>query len=155
MSIAQNPSFVWDFEFLNPVYLYGNRKLVCLWFSSFSWKGAPSTKENCICGRVNSVVSSLSLHAYKWSTVTNCLFSCEICVSCFMRGVLYLLGSMWVVSLRMLGVFTSSCSKWICIKRSTSLFVINTYKPSPVWCSYTMCWGGSISNRPRPSCHGH
>ena len=33
--------------------MYGDRKLVCLWFSSISWKGAPSTKENRICGSVN------------------------------------------------------------------------------------------------------
>ena len=33
--------------------MYGDRKLVCLRFSSISWKGAPSTKENRICGSVN------------------------------------------------------------------------------------------------------
>ena len=53
MSLAQNPPFVRDFEFLNPVYVYGDRKLVCLRFSSILWKGAPSTKEKCICGSVN------------------------------------------------------------------------------------------------------
>ena len=41
MSSAQNPSFVWNLKFLDPEYLYGDRKLVCLWFSSFSWKDAP------------------------------------------------------------------------------------------------------------------
>ena len=42
------------FNFLtHTVYLYGDRKLVCLQFSLFSWKGAPSTKEKCICGSVN------------------------------------------------------------------------------------------------------
>ena len=35
------------------MYLYGDRKLVCVRCSSFPWKGAPSTKEKRICGSVN------------------------------------------------------------------------------------------------------
>ena len=39
------------FNFLDPVYLYGD--LVYLRFSSFLWKSAPSTKEKRICGSIN------------------------------------------------------------------------------------------------------
>ena len=59
-SSAQNPSFLWDFQFLDPVYLYGDRKLVCLRFLSFSWKGAPSTKQKRICGSENYKVYVVS-----------------------------------------------------------------------------------------------
>ena len=43
------------------MYLYEDQKLVCLRFSSFLWKGAPSTKENRICGSVNEYESSQNM----------------------------------------------------------------------------------------------
>ena len=49
---ATSPYHRRDFYFLDPVYLYGGRKLVC---PRFSWKGAPSTKEHRICGSENFV----------------------------------------------------------------------------------------------------
>ena len=62
MSSAQYPSFVWDLSFLEPVYLYGDRKFVCLRFSSFSWKGVPSTKDKHICGSVNLFIFLMWLY---------------------------------------------------------------------------------------------
>ena len=66
MSLAQNPPFVRDFQFLNPVFMYGDRKLVCLRFSSILWKGVPSTKENRICGSVNWLLNSNWLQSFMW-----------------------------------------------------------------------------------------
>ena len=44
------------FNFLTQCICMGTRQLVCLWFSSFLWKGAPSTKENWICGSENCLI---------------------------------------------------------------------------------------------------
>ena len=65
MSSAQNPSFVWDFSFLDPVYLFWDRKLVCLWFL---WKGSPSMKEHRICGSENCHVDPVTAMRYSRPT---------------------------------------------------------------------------------------
>ena len=41
------------FYFSTPCICMGTGSLLVYQFSSFSWKGAPSTKENRICGSVN------------------------------------------------------------------------------------------------------
>ena len=48
------------------MYLYGDRKFVCLRFSSVSWKGVPSTKEKRICGSVNLFIFLLWLYVCKY-----------------------------------------------------------------------------------------
>ena len=45
MSLAHNPPFVRDFEFLDPVYMYGDQKLVCLRFLSICGKARPLRRE--------------------------------------------------------------------------------------------------------------
>ena len=57
MSAAQNLSFIWNFLFLDPVYTcIGTGSMLVYQFSSFLWKGAPSTKEDHICGSVNLIL---------------------------------------------------------------------------------------------------
>ena len=57
MSSTQNLSFVWDFKFLDPLYLHGDQKLVCL---QFLWKGVPSTKEHRMCSSENCSCDDIS-----------------------------------------------------------------------------------------------
>ena len=71
------------------MYLYGDRKLACLQFLSVWWKGAPSTNENRICGRVNCITYLLwyynwfscyelgvILEASRTTYLYSCYFSC-------------------------------------------------------------------------------
>ena len=57
------------------MYLYGDRKLVCqcLRFSSVSWKGAPSTKENRICGSVNCCVECKVVCTFTFFVQVRCV----------------------------------------------------------------------------------
>ena len=79
MSSAQNLSFVWGFWFLDPVYLYGDWKLVCPWFL---WKGVPSTNENRICSSVNweNLLTHLAQLLWGVNPVDSGLLMNQLCV---------------------------------------------------------------------------
>ena len=59
------------FNFSTQCICMGTGSLFVYRFSSFSWKGAPSTKENGICGSVNSSALQvrIELHSWTWTAI--------------------------------------------------------------------------------------
>ena len=98
------PHLYRTFNFSTQCIRMADRKLVCLQFSSFSWKGAPSTKENRICGSLNSIagtpcVGELTVQGMHRIQRLAAQSQCDICLLAFLTA-LPLTGNNWRGSLR-------------------------------------------------------
>ena len=116
--------------------MYGDRKLVCLRFSSISWKGVPSTKENRICGSVNYVYAlvlfSTPFHRKDWCYYND---SARMAIAMTTTGILlpnwlwYWKLPSWLAEFAVIGTLKWG-HVWLCFNPfKTTLFCHNTHFP--------------------------